>query len=106
MILSKLSTLSMPQFLHLLSRDNDSTYRMGLMRINSDKPPKELRPFPRQGSLCKLLAPAFGAMGIGHGGGETELRLGKLVGARASFQQENDMIRSGCLQREGGLEGE
>lgn len=62
--------------------------------------------FPRQGSLCKLLAAGFGEMGIGHGGGKTELRLGKLVEARASFQQENDMIRSGCLQREGGLEGE
>ena len=51
----------------------------------------------------KLLAPSFG-MGIG--GGETELRLGNLVGATVSFHQEHDMIRPGCLQGRGGLECE
>lgn len=37
-------------------------------------------------------------MGVGHEGRETELRLGKLMGTRASFQQESDMNRLGCLQ--------
>lgn len=104
-IFSKPFTLSVPQFLHLLSRDNDSTYHIGLMGINSDKPPKELRPLPCRVDFGKLLAPSFGWMGVGHGGGKTELSLGKLVGARASSQQEGDVIRSECLQGEGGLEG-
>lgn len=63
--------------------------------------------------LANLLAPGFGVMGIGQVGGETELRLEKRVGAStifqqgkfSSFHQENDTIRSGCLQGVSGLEG-